>query len=133
MGLWIGLSILSICELGQLIVELIDYFIHKSRNSSEREERRREKRRREKEQNAYSKPTKANDSKVHLGVPSAKYEMDNRSGRNTPRNSPRPERRYRDASPRPSPHDSPRNSPWNERRMRDDIGMSPPLRYYNEY
>lgn len=44
-GLWIGLSVLSLCELVQLFVELCDYGIHKTVK-----ERRKERKKRKKEQ-----------------------------------------------------------------------------------
>ncbi|KAL4236499.1 hypothetical protein ACF0H5_004885 [Mactra antiquata] len=39
-GLWIGLSILSVCELIQLFVEIIDYALHRSRNPGSRDSKR---------------------------------------------------------------------------------------------
>lgn len=46
-GLWIGLSMLSLFEVVQLLVECCDYGRHKCVKSGERKERRKEKRRRD--------------------------------------------------------------------------------------
>ena len=128
LGLWIGLSILSMCELGQLIVELFAYCVHKSRMSNERLERRRHRHenRKLKDKDLNSRHMDSSESKGHLSVPSLNYESDNRSGRNSDWHD---IRSGGDASPRMTPRNSPRNSPWNQRRMRDEFGISPPTRY----
>ena len=137
-GLWIGLSLLALCELGQLIIELINYCIHKTIQGNDRETRNRDKRR--KQQRAKEFSSKLTDTDAPKGplsssVPNLIFEKD--SGVGSGRNSPRIDRRFREDGLRPSPRNSPRTSPhgspWTNRRMRDDFGLYPPTRFYHEY
>ena len=142
-GLWIGLSLLSLCELGQLFVELFIYCVDRIRHSGERTQRRREreKNRKIKELSNPTNYTESNNSKGVLGIPDIKYDIDGSSRgssrdnryddrfRNRPHGSPHAGRLQSDRPPR----DSPRGSPWLDRRGREEFGLRPPMRYYHEY
>ena len=143
-GLWIGLSLLSLCELGQLFIELFVYCVDRTRHSGERTERKREKQKNKKlrEMDHQPKNTETNNSRGVLNLPDIKYDLENGSGRGSSHDN-RHDNRFRD-SPNGSPHErrfkgdrsprgSPRGSPWLERRGREEFGMRPPTRFYNEY
>ena len=91
-GLWIGLSVLSMCEIIQLVIELCDYAVHRTIKRRRREQRRASK---QLHGTHSSHETKSKDSDKHTKS-SGDKKMHNialwqekHAGKNSPRSSPR--------------------------------------------